>query len=292
MNKLVVFIIALIITYHTNAQEIKEHYDENMMVSRVDFYSNGELKNTISLENPFNITSYDSIAKGGGTIRYHISSDDLSKLGDVFFQELTLKSQAIKSNSINTLVYINNVKVLDQNFVLVRQSIAAFGGNGPEVATSSEGKLYNSDGISVLEFNRSNKWISDIRITENKKFLICKKYSYASTGGLYPGKRISYDIYNLENNSMIYSHIPEKSIRSFPPTTDHNYFIVINQLEKDLYEFLVLKPESQESFSKNLTRKELYTLKRYNVDGVVFITNSKNEQVVKYSNSFVHKKWR
>lgn len=290
MNKIVVLILALVIAYNAHAQEIKKHYDENKMVSRVDFYSNGELKNTISLENPFDISSYDSIAKGGGTIRYHISSDDLSKLGDVFFQELTLKSQAIKSNSINTLVYINNVKVLDQNFVLVRQSIAAMSGNGPEVATSSQGKLYNSDGISVLEFNRSNKWISDIRITENKKFLICKKYSYASTGGLYPGKRISYDIYNLENNSMIYSYIPEKSIRSFPPTTDHNYFIVINQLEKDIYEFLVLKPESQESFSKNLTRKELYSIKQYDTDGLVFISSDKERKVL-FEKDFTRKEF-
>ena len=273
MNKLVVLIIALVITYNANAQEIKKHYDENKMVSKVDFYSNGELKNTISLENPFNVTSYDSIDEGRGAIRYYISKGDLSKLGNVFFQELSLDSKIIEVSEIGQITYQSRVFQMRDGYYMVIHTLNAVDQYNKYCATSATGKLYDSEGNFMIEIKPSNKGIYRPLVTKNGKYLIFSiNYEVLREEFGWWSNASSFDIYNIENKELIYTHTPKQAVYYNPPMTYHDYVVVRTEVERDKMEMFVLYPEEMVSYTNYYTKKEGYSIKSFDKDGIVFKT--------------------
>ena len=289
MKETTIFLLLTLLTTFSYAQEIKKHYDENKMVSKVEFYSNGELKNTISLENPFNITSYDSIDEGKGAIVYHISEDDLSKLGNVFFQELSLDSKIIEVSEIGQITYQSRVFQMRDGYYMVIHTLNAVDQYNKYCATSATGKLYDSEGNFMIEIKPSNKGIYSPLVMNSGDFLIFNTNNVNLSAQANQSLRVSFDVYNIEHNKLIYSHNPKNSIRFFPPMTDFDYFIVVTMLEKDSFELLVLKPESRKIYLKNITQSELYSIVRYEEDGVVFKTEDGGERKDVFEDDFTQK---
>lgn len=259
------------------------------MVSRVDFYSNGELKNTISLENPFNITSYDSIEEGTGVIRYYINENDLNNLGDTFFKELSLNSVVIRLNKFNRISYKNSVHKLSGKYILLKHTLNAISENGSIEAVCTSGTLYDMNGNKVIEFNPSNKGIFAPCVTDNGKYIIFNTNFNVISDDLDPRKEISFDIYDLEKQKLIYSHVPERSIRFFRSKTAHNYFIINRQIKRDRFKILVIFPETLIGYYNYYTKKEAHSILRYERDGIVFKTEDGGERKDFFKKEFTRK---
>ena len=288
MEKLIVLILALVIAYNAHAQEIKKHYDENKMVSKVDFYSNGELKNTISLENPFNVTSYDSIVEQKGAIVYHISGDDLSKLGDVFFQELSLDSKIIEVSEIGLLAYRSRVFQMRDGYYMIIHTLDAIDQYNQYCATSATGKLYDSEGNFMIKIKPSNKGITRPIVTKNGKYLIFNiHYEVLREGFGWWSNTPAFDIYNIENEELIYTHIlPKNAFNYNYPMTYHDYVVVRTVVEKDKMKFFVLFPEEMVSYTNYYTKKEGYSIKSFDKDGIVFKTEDGRERKDVFEDDF------
>jgi len=290
MNKAIVLILTLVIAYNAHTQEIKKHYDENKMVSKVEFYSNGELKNTISLENPFNVTSYDSIDEGNGVIRYYINENDLNNLGDTFFKELSLNSAVMRLNRFNKISYKNSAHSLSDKYILIKQTLNAISENGSIEAVCTSGTLYDMNGNKVIEFKPSNKGILAPCVTENGKYIIFDTNFNVISDDLDPRKEISFDIYDLEKQKLIYSHVPERSIRFFRSKTAHNYFIINRQIERDRFKTLVIFPETLIGYYNYYTKKEAHSILRYEKNGIVFKSGKDGEIKERFTSMFSKKK--
>lgn len=291
MKQTTIFLLLTLLTTFSYTQEIKKHYDENKMVSKVEFYSNGELKNTISLENPFNITSYDSVDEGRGAIRYYISKDDLSKLGNVFFQELSLDSKIIEVSEIGKIIYRSRVFQMRDGYYMVIHKLSAVDQYRKYCATSATGKLYDSEGNFMIEIKPSNKGITRPIVTKNGKYLIFNiQYEVLREGFGWWNNTPTFDIYNIEKDELIYTHIlPKNAFNYNYPMTYHNYVVVRTEVEGDKMKFFVLFPDEVLSYTNYYTKKEGYSIKSFDKDGLVFKTDDGKERKDFFKKDFTKK---